>query len=114
MHELTLAYEIVESATRIALENNAKSICSISLSIGELSGVVVDAMEFALPEAFRGKELFQDTNVLIETVPVVLICKDCAHRGKSELSFICCEKCYSQNVSVISGSEFLLKNIEIE
>ncbi|NJK85428.1 MAG: hydrogenase maturation nickel metallochaperone HypA [Bacteroidales bacterium] len=54
MHELSIAYEIVEIAVHSALENKAEHITDMELDIGSASGVVPEALEMALQSAVKG------------------------------------------------------------
>jgi hydrogenase nickel incorporation protein HypA/HybF len=46
MHEYGIAYDIVVTSRRAALENNATSITHIYVDVGELSIVNPDQVEF--------------------------------------------------------------------
>ena len=48
MHEFSIAQSIIDIAEEIATKEKADQIQSIDIEIGALSGVVLDALEFAL------------------------------------------------------------------
>ncbi len=54
MHEFSIALSIIEMVTQRAEAADAKAISEIEIEVGELSGVVLDAMEFAMESAIKG------------------------------------------------------------
>jgi hydrogenase nickel incorporation protein HypA/HybF len=53
MHELSIAMSIVEIAEDNAAMAGVKSVSEIQIEVGNLSGVVDEALEFALEEAVK-------------------------------------------------------------
>ena len=76
MHELSIAHAIVTTVTA-ALPPDAERATEVRVRIGVLSGVVPDALQFAYEVAVDHTPL-ADTVLVIESVPVVVHCSDCA------------------------------------
>ena len=57
MHELSIAQSVVDLAEEVAEKEKADSVVSIDIEIGTLSGVVVDALEFAMEMTVKNTKL---------------------------------------------------------
>jgi len=53
MHELSIAMSIVEIATDHAQKDGAERVTEIDIEVGSLSGVVVEALDFAMEVAIK-------------------------------------------------------------
>ena len=110
MHELSIAVNIVEIADQNAKENNINSFSEMELEIGSLSGVVIDALEFALAEAIKNSSL-QKTEIKITSIQAMLRCNKCLHEFKSEDYINQCEKCGSFENEAFQGKELKIKSL---
>lgn len=113
MHELSIAMSIVDLAREQMKQHGATSVLRFDMDIGELSGVVIDALEFALEEAVRGTEL-QGAERHIELIPGKAYCHDCKLEFPASDYIILCKKCGGFNTDLVSGKELRLKTMEIE
>jgi hydrogenase nickel incorporation protein HypA/HybF len=111
VHEVSIMMSIMETALDVAQKNQAEKIVTISLVIGEKSGVVVDALEFAF-EAVTRETIAEGATLDIDLIPFEGECNSCGHRFKCD-RFIICEKCGSPG-HMISGNELRIKSIEVE
>ncbi len=64
MHELSIAYSVVEIATQSAVEAGAVRVRSVQVRLGALSGVVRGALEFSYEIACAGTLLEGSTLVV--------------------------------------------------
>ncbi len=112
MHELALAESLVKKIQDIAETENISEIISVTLLIGEFSGVDKDALDFALPFTTEGTLLVK-TEFLYEDVKVKVKCEDCEKESFPEVPIIICTECHSDNINIISGREFVIKEMEI-
>jgi len=116
MHEMGVMLNIVERAERHARTNGAKKVGSLTLQIGELSGVVPAYLERCWNHAVEST-LLEGCNLVIETVDGVLKCNDCGNEFlglenvKNDTSE--CPQCHSKHWQVISGRELTIKEIGI-
>lgn len=113
MHEFSIAVNIVDIALEYAEKSNAVRVNEIELEIGELSGVVNDAMEFAMDAAIKGT-LLENARVNIIKIPGLAICKSCGNEFKIENFFDACTKCGAYNPDIISGKELRVKSLNID
>ncbi len=110
MHELGIMFNVVRSVESFARENDVTQIDLLVLQVGELSPVVPHYIEACYPAAVDGT-LLQDTELKIEILPGNALCKGCQkvyrfieHRGV-------CPHCGSKEHEILSGKEFLIKEI---
>ncbi|GAA4661173.1 hydrogenase maturation nickel metallochaperone HypA [Streptomyces chumphonensis] len=76
MHELSIATAVVESADAAARRHGAASVESVRLRVGELAGVVADALRFSFGLAAEGTAL-AGARLEIEEVPARARCGGC-------------------------------------
>lgn len=120
MHELSIAYSIVESACE-ALRNHgqnneihkASRVTKISLAVGTMSGVVKDCLEFVFPEATQNTPL-ENCLLEIEELPLILQCRECGKREMQTDLMILCSQCHSTRVEIVQGKELKIKSLEVQ
>lgn len=76
MHELSLACEIVDYAHKVAADNGAHSIASITVAVGEASGADPAALQAAF-ECARNGTLAEPSELKITLVPAGFTCTQC-------------------------------------
>jgi len=102
----------LDEAIRQARMSGATRIHAMRLSVGRLSGVVTDALEFAF-EALRPGTPAEDARLEIESVPAVLWCAACRAEFESP-EFLCeCPTCGALSGEVRRGREMRLTSVEI-
>ncbi|WP_410534909.1 hydrogenase maturation nickel metallochaperone HypA [Streptomyces sp. KL2] len=77
MHELSIAAAVVESAQDTARRPGASSVEAVRLRMGELSGVVADALRFSFEVVTEGTAL-AGAELVVEDVPARARCTACA------------------------------------
>ncbi len=112
MHELSIAMNIVEIVEEEAHKAQATEVCEVVLQIGSLSGILPDALEFALPEAVRGGML-EKTLFTLEIVIAVAVCEECCNEFELQDHVKICPFCNSLNTYFLTGKELKIKSIVI-
>ncbi|MDF2905483.1 MAG: hydrogenase nickel incorporation protein HypA [Herbinix sp.] len=110
MHELGVLIEIVKQVEQIAVTNEVDRIESLVLQIGELSSMVPDYMKKLYPAAIEGTVL-EDSTLEIEVIPANGLCKDCKKVFNLVNEKGTCPICKSKNFELLSGKEFMIKQI---
>ncbi len=113
MHEFSVAENIVEIAVDTALANNANTILELEIDMGELSGVVYDALESALDIAVQGT-LAENAAISIHRIKAEALCRNCGQRFSPEDPISPCTNCGSFVIDIIRGKELRIKSINIE
>jgi len=113
MHEQS----IVESLLALALEHaekaKANKILRIYLVVGELSGVLAEAVEFYFSFLSRDTIAAQASLFFMHT-PAQLRCRNCNTIFMPERLNLNCPNCKERQVEIISGRELYIDNMEVE
>ena len=112
MHELSIAMNIVEIAEEEAKKANVNSVQEISLEVGTLSGIVIDALEFAMDEAVKNSVL-QNAIIKIKKIPAIAKCLKCSMEFIVEDYYTPCPECNNFETELINGKELKIKSLVI-
>jgi hydrogenase nickel incorporation protein HypA/HybF len=113
MHEFTIALNIIDIATEQALQHDAKVIREVEIEIGKASGVVPEALEFALESAMKNTML-ENASFVIHEIPVIARCQSCDQTFETDASPSDCPNCGNYVVDLISGKELRVKSLIVE
>ncbi len=113
MHELGITQSLVEIAERAASEQGAQRVLTLTVEIGELAGVVPDAVAFCFEACVHGT-LLEGSQLLIRSIPGRAHCAGCATEVAVEPMTIACPACGSFALERRQGEELRLLELEIE
>lgn len=113
MHEFSIAVSIVDIAIEHAEMAQAKVVNEVELEIGELSGVVYEAMQTAMEAAIHGTFL-KDATIKIIKIPGTGKCLSCNKEFNLLNFFDPCPFCGAFAPEVISGKELRIKSINVD
>ena len=113
MHELSIVQNILDIAESEARKNNATKIIKIGLKIGEMSGVVIDSINFCF-ETLKGNTIARDAELLIDHVPLKGKCKNCNSNFQINNYIFKCNTCNNNDIEIISGRELFVDELEVE
>lgn len=109
MHEAGIAAGIIDLAEEQA---QGRAIAVIRVRLGEFTGVVREALEFAF-ESLRGGTALANATLEIEAVPLVGLCPDCGWTGSPTRDFcLICPACHAP-VMIMSGREMEVAYIDL-
>lgn len=110
MHELAITQSIVEIC-----ENHAsgRRVRSVKVEIGDLSGVVPEAVEFCF-EACSRDTLLEGALLVIERVPGRARCRDCSAEQDVSSFHEPCAACGCFGMELLSGTELRVRELEVE
>ncbi len=110
LHELSIVFAVVRTVERLAKQNGLTKIDTLVLQIGELSSVVPRYIEECYPAAVHGT-MMQDTTLRIEMLPGNAMCKQCKKAFNLIKNDGRCPDCGSKDCEILSGKEFMIKEI---
>jgi len=113
MHEFSMAIQIVETVTEQAKQRGASSVLSLEIEIGTLSGVVSEALDFALQEAIKNS-LLETAEIKLIEVQAQAICKRCDHAFLLDDFFGVCTQCQSMEYEMVAGKELKIKSFRVD
>ncbi len=116
MHEGAIAQSVVEVLRDIKNQNQLLSITSATLKVGAISGVMIDALEFAFEAIKKEEDFIKDAKLNIINVSVKAKCNICdkiyEFDNTDDLVMMCpiCQ----MPLSIISGKELEIIDVEGE
>jgi hydrogenase nickel incorporation protein HypA/HybF len=113
MHELSIAMSIAEIVEEEARKAGASRIEIVTIEIGTLSGVMIDALQFAMEEVMLTTS-FSGAKINYDIVTAVASCEECCNEFVAEDLFKVCPVCNSSKTYYIRGKELKIKSIEVE
>jgi hydrogenase nickel incorporation protein HypA/HybF len=112
VHELTVIQNAVDIAIERARVARATRIHQIELRVGQLSGIAIEAVEFAFETVCRGT-LAAGSRLTIELIPPVYWCRKCQAEFESEDCSCECPCCGGFSLELRRGRELELASMEI-
>ena len=110
MHELGIVYQLMNTVDNIKKEQNVSVINSITLQIGEMTDIVPEFIKEAWKVSAPETD-YKNTELQIEIIPALAKCSDCGYEDKVKNLSFTCPKCSGSNFKIISGREYLIKEI---
>ncbi|MCM2264410.1 MAG: hydrogenase maturation nickel metallochaperone HypA [Desulfuromonadales bacterium] len=113
MHELSLTQSLVEIAEEHARRAGGTVIRGITLEVGELSGAVPEALEFAFDVCSRGT-LAEGATLTIRRVPGHGRCAVCAAETVCHELTAVCPVCGALGFELDTGTELRVLELEVD
>jgi hydrogenase nickel insertion protein HypA len=113
MHELSLAGNLIKTALEHTPDGGRLE--RIYISLGPLSGVCAESLDFCFHEVAR-KETgnTQDVVLTIKQVPARFLCLGCKKTYETFSVHEFCPACASLEREILSGNQFTIDSIEVE
>lgn len=112
MHELGIIVHVTKTLQEVAVENQLEKIGSVTLEIGEVSGIVPEFLTDCW-EYYRKKfPLLEDSVLQIEPLPAVTFCENCGKTYPTVQYGKQCPYCESGHTYLLTGNECNIKEIE--
>ena len=77
MHELGTVVYIIDTVDKLAVENHLTKIGSVTLEVGEVSGIIPSYLSDFWLYARKKSDFLKEAELKIETLPAVTFCQDC-------------------------------------
>ena len=114
MHELSIVTHVAKTLDELAKENNLTKIGSVTLQVGEVSGIMTDYFEDCW-NYFKVKHpILKESNLKLEMIPAISFCEDCKQEYKTIEYGRVCPYCKSEYTYLVQGNECTIKEIEAE
>jgi len=114
MHELSIAMSIVDGSSEEAARHPGERVEVVHLQLGQLSGVVKEALLFSYELACEGTSLI-GSRLEIEEVAAAIFCRRCdAQREIASLQDFRCTVCGEASSEVVRGRELLIVGLELQ
>jgi len=113
MHELAVTEDILRIAIEEGQSHQAKRVTDIYMTIGQLSSIVDDSVQFYWDHISKGT-ICEGATLHFNRPPAKFRCKKCQTEFSLADDLQPCPNCQSFDLEVISGDEMQVDNIEIE
>jgi hydrogenase nickel incorporation protein HypA/HybF len=113
MHELSLMAVVRDQALAAAAADGARRIVAVSLRVGELAGVEVEALRFAFPVVMAGT-IAAAAVLRIEIEPAECLCAVCAAPFPVPDGCCDCPRCGTVSRRLLRGRDLRLLALEVE
>ena len=109
MHELSITQSVIEA---VAERMGERQVTRVRLSIGKLSGVVVDSVRFCFDLAAEGTTL-EGAVLEVDEPSGHCRCRDCATEFEVDDPIVLCPACAGADVDVQSGRDLRIVSVEV-
>jgi hydrogenase nickel incorporation protein HypA/HybF len=115
MHELSVALAVVDQVAEAAGRSpGITAVRSVRLQVGELAGVVPDALAFSFELACAGT-LLEGAELITEAVPGRARCTPCAHEWAVGMPpRLTCPACDATHTELLAGRELRIVDVHWE
>ena len=112
MHELSIAQNILDIVHQYVPPEDRGRITRVGMKIGELSGVVVDSLEFCFTAIISGTPMV-DARLNVVQVPIQARCRSCSSAFQVDQSVFRCPNCGGSDLEVTAGRDLQVTDIEL-
>ncbi len=114
MHELGVVFHIADSVVKIAEENQAEHVHSVTLELGEVSTVIPEYLLDVWKWNCKRVPLLEGCELLVEQIPAVTYCENCQQTYATVPQGKICPHCGSDRTWLQTGNEVNIKEIAVE
>lgn len=112
MHELSIVMGIISIAEEEVKEANATVVEEIELDIGTLSGIEMDALDFAWKQGVR-QTILEHADRKINRIQAKAKCLDCDAEFEIRQYYDACPICGKHLLSILQGKEMRLRSLVV-
>lgn len=113
MHELGIMTGVMSSVEDAAKNAGATRVLRITLSVGEMTEAVEDALRFAF-EALSEGTMCEGAEFEINMIPPKSTCLECGETYTHDRLHMLCPFCGSAFTQLIEGKELNIDSIEVD
>lgn len=113
MHELGVVFYVVRDVKQVAEENAVEKVASVTLQIGEVTGIVPEYLTDCWNWARKKEAVMEDADLVIEQTCAVSFCEDCSQEYPTVQYAKICPHCGSEHTYLLRGNEFLIKEVGV-
>ncbi len=114
MHEMGVTFHIADSVVKVAEENNASRVASVTLQLGQVSTVLPYYLKDMWDWNCKRVPLLNDCELIIEEIHAVTFCTACRKTYDTVPQGRICPHCGSDRTYLLKGSEIVIKEIAVE
>ena len=112
MHELGIVFHLIDMVEDLGKENSLTHVGSVTLTLGEVSGVVPEYLQDCWKWAVAKTDIMKECELKIDAVDAVTLCNSCKKEYPTVENGKTCPHCQSEDTYLLRGQEMELKEIE--
>ncbi|BAK45646.1 hydrogenase maturation nickel metallochaperone HypA [Eggerthella sp. YY7918] len=113
MHELGIMTGVMDAVETSAKEAGATKVLKISLSVGEMTEAIEDALRFAFDVLIEGT-MCEGAELEIAMVKPKSRCHECGAEYEHDRFHMLCPECGGFATELIAGRELQIDSIEVD
>jgi len=113
MHEMSIAQSLIEIIQEEMARNQAKTLRSVRLHVGEMSAIVPDSLSFCFEVITAGTDM-EGARLMMDIIPLEGRCLSCGEAFRIKDYVFLCPFCGGSEVETVSGQELSIVEIEVE
>ncbi|MBQ4426534.1 MAG: hydrogenase maturation nickel metallochaperone HypA [Oscillospiraceae bacterium] len=114
MHEMGIVLHLAKTLDETAAEEKLTKIASVTLQVGEVSGIMTDLFTDAWNYFKVRHPILAESELRLETLPAVTWCDGCKKEYPTVQYGRTCPYCGSGETWLLRGNECVIKEIEAE
>lgn len=114
MHEFSLMENILSAVLSKAEEQGLKRVQRIGIQVGELSGAMPDALQFAFDVLQKQSPLLQSAQLDIQIIPAKVRCSLCQQEYRPDQRIALCPACHLPSGKLVQGEELTIDYLDGE
>jgi hydrogenase nickel incorporation protein HypA/HybF len=113
MHEMGTVIYIIDTVNKICEENKADKVLSVTIQVGEVSGIVPSYLVDFWNWAVKKEERLSGAELKVEELKAITRCGDCGEAYETVKYAKICPYCHSENTWLETGNEYIIKEIAV-
>lgn len=114
MHELGIMTGVMDAVTKSAHDAGADKVLKVTLSVGEMTECIQDALEFAFEALTEDDPFVRDAELTINMIKPKSRCLECGAEFEHDRFHMFCPECDSFATELLTGRELQIDSIEVD
>lgn len=114
MHELGIMTSVMDAARTAAEDAGATRLIGVTLSVGEMTEAIEDALQFAFEALCEGEPFFEGATLTVNMIAPKSCCLECGCEFAHDRFHMFCPECDSFATELICGRELNIDSIEVD
>ena len=114
MHELGIMTGVMDAVNKSAHEAGADKVLKVTLSVGEMTECIKDALVFAFEALTEDDPFVSDAELIINMVKPKSRCLECGAEFEHDRFHMFCPECDSFATELLAGRELQIDSIEVD
>ena len=114
MHELGIMTGVMDAVTKSAHDAGADKVLKVTLSVGEMTECIQDALEFAFEALTEDDPFVRDAELTINMIQPKSRCLECGAEFEHDRFHMFCPECDSFATELLAGRELQIDSIEVD